>query len=47
MVAETDSLYTKVIIVADLVLLGVFVHYGWLVGPLYRRIEWLYAIHGR
>jgi len=47
MAAETDSLYTKIVIVADLVILGVVVHYGWLVGPLYRRIDWLDAIHGR
>ena len=45
--AGTEGSCAKIVFVADLVALGVFLHYGWLVGPLYRHIDWLYATHAR
>jgi two-component system sensor histidine kinase HydH len=46
-VAITASGYGKIVTVADLAVVTIAIHYGWLIGPLYRHIDWLYAVHGR
>jgi two-component system sensor histidine kinase HydH len=45
--AATNRSCAKVVIVADLVAVGMFFYYGWLIGPLDRNIDWLYGLHAR
>jgi two-component system sensor histidine kinase HydH len=43
----TNRSFAKIVIVADLMVVGVFFYYGWLIGPLDRNIDWLYGLHAR